>query len=56
MAPRSSHSQATLQYRLVRVEAIAAIGVGGAPGGDLDEACAKAENRQDQRAAQVKKQ
>jgi len=24
-------------------EAIAAIGVGGAPGGDLDEACAKAE-------------
>jgi uncharacterized protein GlcG (DUF336 family) len=23
-------------------EAIAAIGVGGAPGGDLDEACAKA--------------
>jgi uncharacterized protein GlcG (DUF336 family) len=26
----------------VGAEAIAAIGVGGAPGGDLDEACAKA--------------
>ena len=28
----------------VGAEAIAAIGVGGAPGGDLDEACAKAES------------
>lgn len=36
--------EAGVSRRLVRAggEAIAAIGVGGAPGGNLDEACAKA--------------